>query len=150
MIQLNLGSGDTRVQDHVSVDLHTAADVKHDLTTPLPYDDNSVDRIYSSHVIEHFTRAEWEFVRRDWLRVLKPGGIMELRCPDIIKLARLILESDDIELQIQRIYGQQGSEGQLHKNGFTAHSLALSFPGTDWRTLKPGSEYELHMEFTKR
>jgi predicted SAM-dependent methyltransferase len=54
MIALNLGSGDTRVQDHTSVDLHTAADVQHDLTTPLPYADGTVDRIYSSHVIEHF------------------------------------------------------------------------------------------------
>jgi len=150
MIALNLGSGDTRVQDHISVDLHTDADVKHDLTTPLPYKDGSVDRIYSSHVIEHFTRAEWEHVRRDWLRVLKPGGVMELRCPDMEKLCVLFLGGEDRELQLQRIYGQQGSEGQLHKNGFTPESLVNSFPDCTWRILPASSDYELHMEFIKR
>jgi predicted SAM-dependent methyltransferase len=150
MIKLNLGSGDTRVLDHIGIDLHPAADIQHDLTTPLPYRDGTVDRIYSSHVIEHFTRREWEFVRHDWPRVLKPGGIMELRCPDIAKLCQLLLDGVDVALQIERIYGQQGSEGQLHKNGFTPARLKASFPDMDCRLLKPSSDYELHMEFTKR
>jgi SAM-dependent methyltransferase len=150
MIQLNLGSGDTRVADHISIDLHPGADIQHDLTTPLPYVDGTVDHIYSSHVIEHFTRKEWEFVRHDWLRVLKPGGVMELRCPDMEKLCRHFLNGNDPELQLQRIYGQQGSEGQLHKNGFTADSLIASFPNCVWRMLKPSSDYELHMEFIKQ
>jgi predicted SAM-dependent methyltransferase len=57
MIKLNLGSGSNRMQDDfVNVDLHVAADLQHDLREPLPYDDGTVDEIYSCHVIEHFTR----------------------------------------------------------------------------------------------
>jgi predicted SAM-dependent methyltransferase len=148
MIKLNLGSGDTRIQDHISVDLHTAADVKHDLTTPLPYDDGSVDEIYSSHVIEHFTRKEWDFVRQDWARVLKRGGIMTLRCPDILKLCQLFA-ADQHPIRIEQIYGQQGSEGQLHKNGFTASILQQSFPDFEMRVMPPGSDYELHVRLIK-
>ena len=82
-MNLNLGSGTSRKQDYLSVDLYTPeADVMIDLTRPLPFDDESVDNIYASHVVEHFSRDEWESIRKDWVRVLKPGGAIEIRCPD--------------------------------------------------------------------
>jgi ubiquinone/menaquinone biosynthesis C-methylase UbiE len=148
-IRLNLGAGTSRHKDYISVDFHQEADVRHDLTQPLPYEDNSVDAIYSSHVIEHFTRAEWDGIAKDWARVLKPGGVMELRCPDIRKLCQSVVDDQDIELAITRIYGQQGDDGQLHKNGFTQELLAKSFPNFSYKVLEPSTEYELHMEFVK-
>jgi hypothetical protein len=129
MIKLNLGSGDTRVLDHISVDLHTAADVQHDLTTPLPYA-TALSIGSTPATSSSISPAEWEFVRHDWPRVLKPGGIMELRCPDMPSCASCSWTIVDVALQIERIYGQQGSEGQLHKNGFTPARLKASFP--DW------------------
>ena len=100
-------------------------------------------------MIEHFTRQEWEQIRQDWVRVLKPGGVLEIRCPDIQKLCQLVVIGRDIELHISRIYGQQGDEGQLHKNGFTEELLIQSFPDCSYKVLEPSTEYELHMEFTK-
>lgn len=150
MTKLNLGSGSNRLQDDfINVDLHTDADLQHDLRTPLPFADNTVDEIYSCHVIEHFTRKEWEFVRQDWARVLKPGATIEIRCPDIVKLAEHVLSTDTLPLRIQQIYGQQAHEGEFHKNGFTEQILVDSFPGFTAVLLKPSTDYELHMKLRK-
>lgn len=148
MIKLNLGAGTSRYQDYLGVDLYADSDVQHDLTTPLPYDDDSVDAIYSSHVIEHFTRAEWEMMRQDWARVIRPGGTIELRCPDIRKLCEFYLAEGSSD-RIEQIYGNQSDEGQLHKNGFTKEILSASFPNFEPKELSPSSDYELHMIFTK-
>lgn len=149
MTKLNLGAGTSRYQDYTSVDFHQEADIIHDLTQPLPYEDESVDAIYSSHVIEHFTRDEWENISRDWARVLRPGGRLEIRCPDIVKLCQSVVDTVDLDLSITRIYGQQGDEGQLHKNGFTEEIVARSFPDFTYQVLEPSTEYELHMELVK-
>ena len=53
----------------------------HDITK-LPYEDNSVDLIYSSHTLEYFDREEVIEVLKEWIRVLKPEGELFLSVPD--------------------------------------------------------------------
>jgi SAM-dependent methyltransferase len=48
----------------------------------LNYDDNSVDNIYVSHVIEHFTDQIVQNFFDDATRILKFGGVLRLCCPD--------------------------------------------------------------------
>jgi predicted SAM-dependent methyltransferase len=43
---------------------------------------DSLDYVYSSHVLEDFDRYETELVLREWLRVIKPGGLIVLLLPD--------------------------------------------------------------------
>ena len=149
-MNLNLGSGTSRKQDYLSVDLYTPeADVMIDLTRPLPFDDESVDNIYASHVVEHFSREEWESMRKDWVRVLKKGGAIEIRCPDIIKVCRKVADNPTDPFSMMTLYGGQHAEGEYHKNGFTAESLVESFPGLLSEILDPSTDYELHMRFTK-
>ena len=49
--------------------------------THLNYEDNTVDLIYASHVLEYFDREEVSEVLEEWYRVLKPGGILRLAVP---------------------------------------------------------------------
>lgn len=44
------------------------------------FKDNVLDYIYSSHLLEDFYNTE--AVLREWLRVLKPGGLLIIYCPD--------------------------------------------------------------------
>jgi SAM-dependent methyltransferase len=48
--------------------------------SPLPYEDNSFDVVYSKSVIEHFYYPEK--LVQEMFRVLKPGGLAITLCPD--------------------------------------------------------------------
>ena len=49
----------------------------------LPFKDGSLDWVYSSHLIEDFSRETiWPKLFAEWGRCLRPGGIMVLLVPD--------------------------------------------------------------------
>lgn len=82
-ILLNCGSGSTKWDGWIGVDLDPDADHVCDIRK-LDFDDNIADAICSVHVVEHV--YEWEAgpMLTEWKRVLKPGGrlILELPCMD--------------------------------------------------------------------
>jgi SAM-dependent methyltransferase len=61
---------------------------RHDVLKGLPFADNSVDFIYSSHTFEHFTYSQSLALTKECLRVLKPEGILRLVVPDLEQIAR--------------------------------------------------------------
>jgi predicted SAM-dependent methyltransferase len=90
-IRLELGSGPrVGMEGWISVDLNVSADIQHDLTKPLPLPDESVDAIYSSHMLEHFTypRPMLDLLH-DCRRVLKPGAALKVAVPN----ARIFLDA---------------------------------------------------------
>ncbi|HUV84062.1 MAG TPA: methyltransferase domain-containing protein [Methanosarcinales archaeon] len=85
MIKLNLGSGGRHLPGFLSVDLRWecgSIDCVHDISKPLPYKDNSVSVIFASHILEHFWWQDSEKLLKDWCRVLKPGGYLDVWTPD--------------------------------------------------------------------
>jgi SAM-dependent methyltransferase len=46
----------------------------------LPFEDNSLDFVYSSHLLEDY--ADWDPVLSEWVRVLKVGGSLIVLVPD--------------------------------------------------------------------
>lgn len=150
MLNLNLGSGTNRKQDYVSVDKYCPeADEHWDITSIWPYDDESVDSIYACHVIEHLSRKEFGDFVAEVNRVLKPGGTIEILCPDIVRVCIKFLANVDDPFTMMQLYGLQTSEGEYHKNGFTQESLGRAF--TDYLAFEcvPTDDTELHMRFTK-
>lgn len=57
-----------------------------DATKHLPLPDNSVEVLYTSHMIEHLDREEVKLFLREAYRILAPGGIIRIVVPDIRKL----------------------------------------------------------------
>ena len=55
----------------------------HDLRKPLPWKDNSIDIIYSSHTLEHLSKMEGRMLLKECYRVLKPNGIIRIVVPDL-------------------------------------------------------------------
>lgn len=86
-IKLNLGSGDIKFPGFINIDGKFGNDI-----TKLDYDDNSVDLIYASHVLEYFDQVEVVDVLSEWYRVLKKGGIIRLAVPDFYELSQLYLK----------------------------------------------------------
>lgn len=99
-MKLNLASHGDHKPGYISVDFdHPEAEVKADVTA-LPFEDESVDDIYAAHILEHFRSGNnYEphlsnplnpktvfDALKEWRRVLKPGGRLEIKVPDIDKI----------------------------------------------------------------
>ena len=69
-----------------------------DARKKLPFDDESVDFIYSSHLIEHLRKEEAESVLKECFRILKRDGLIRLSVPDLQVMATSYLkEVKDIQ-----------------------------------------------------
>lgn len=55
----------------------------HDLTKTFPWADSSVDVIYSSHTLEHFSRDDGRRFLAECHRVLRKDGIIRILVPDL-------------------------------------------------------------------
>jgi predicted SAM-dependent methyltransferase len=55
----------------------------HNLTKPFPWRDKSVDVIYSSHTLEHFTKGQGLLFLKECYRCLREGGIIRILVPDL-------------------------------------------------------------------
>jgi predicted SAM-dependent methyltransferase len=59
-----------------------------DLRKPLPYDDLSIDYVYSSHFLEHLSPDDGQKLIGEVFRVLKPRGLVRIVVPDLAIGAR--------------------------------------------------------------
>ena len=88
-IKLDLGGGHRKgTNGWITVDTARECDLYWDLRDGVPFDDNSVDAVYSSHLFEHLTFDEGQALMAEAKRVLKPGGIFSVVVPN----ARLYIE----------------------------------------------------------
>jgi predicted SAM-dependent methyltransferase len=58
----------------------------HDLRRRFPFKDNTVDVVYTSHCLEHFTKEQGMQFLRECHRVLKTNGILRVVVPDLAVL----------------------------------------------------------------
>ncbi len=126
LIRLNIGCGSVKEQGYINIDLHdSSADLIMD-TRDLEYVDNSVDEIYSSHLLEHMGKYEVLPVLKEWARVLKSGGLLKLNLPNLEWcLKNWLAQSEDKRwgLNLDMIFGLQSNPGEYHKTGFSKAHL---------------------------
>jgi SAM-dependent methyltransferase len=138
VLKLNLGCGDKILDGYVNVDVAASRagkrpDVLCDLRALTPFEENTVDEILSVHVVEHFWRWEVVGILKEWARVLKPGGLMVLECPNLKSACEAFLANPEV-------HAGPGQEGQrtmwvfygdpawrdplmVHRWGYTPRSL---------------------------
>ncbi len=121
-IKLHLGCGPNYLEGYINIDKydHSIADFNYDILN-LPFDNNSVVEIYSSHLIEHLSYEEFEKGINEWFRILRKEGKLIMQFPDLIKCMQHFINNKDGKREYWRktIYGLQTNEGHFHKNGFT-------------------------------
>lgn len=109
-IYLEIGAGNKKGKNGwITLDLTPDCDIYWDLNKGLPFSDESVCKIYSSHVFEHFTFKEMQRLLDECLRVLKKGGIFSICVPN----AKLWIDA----------YSNNKS---LNKNQFFGYKLAYN------------------------
>jgi len=88
----------------------------------------SCDEILAQDCLEHFPRCDTKPALAEWHRLLKPGGVLKLRVPNLIGLLELLTAPDrqsiaDQELLVQCAYGTQAYNGDYHQTAFTRRLL---------------------------
>jgi SAM-dependent methyltransferase len=95
--QLEIGPGNYRLQGFESLNILSGPEVDYvcDATKPLPFPEASFDLIYSSHTLEHVPWYLVEKVLKEWVRILKKGGALEIWVPDGLKIAKAFVEGEE-------------------------------------------------------
>jgi SAM-dependent methyltransferase len=121
-IRLNIGCDRTQIAGFLGVDFNP--DVDPDVLAEadnLPYEDNTVDEIYASHVLEHLPYGNTAL--QEWFRVLKPGGMVTVMVPDINEVYTLSKHNG-----VWGPYSQPVDELYINAVAFGASMLAEVIP----------------------
>ena len=122
-VRLNLGCGEDRREGYINIDEYvSSADLRMDIFH-LDFEDGTVDEVFSSHMLEHLGKYEAPKALAEWLRVLRPSGMLQMNLPDLEWTLQQWLntpESHRWGWALDAIYGLQTHPGEHHKTGFNA------------------------------
>jgi predicted SAM-dependent methyltransferase len=97
---------------------------------PLPLEDGCADELFAAHIIEHVHEWEAPALVSEWNRLLKPGGLLIVECPDIEKAAKNLLAGMAPQWCYFPFYGD-GS----HRDPYMCHKFGYT-PATAERLLR--------------
>jgi predicted SAM-dependent methyltransferase len=86
--RLNLGAGSDIQKGWQNVDIHpgegidVVCDVSH-----LAFNDNSIEKIYASDVLEHIMYVKVQATLKEWHRVLASKGTITIKVPSLSTIA---------------------------------------------------------------
>jgi predicted SAM-dependent methyltransferase len=118
-----------RKYDYIFLDAQgfDGVDVVHGVTgaNHLPFDDETFDAVFSSHILEHISYHFEQNVINDWARVLKPGGELHTIVPSWEWVANQIMKAPANRSKALKgmCFAGQINEWDLHYNMFTLDML---------------------------
>jgi predicted SAM-dependent methyltransferase len=127
-MKLDIGCGDTNTQmkgdwTHIDIDEYDGVDIVCDFgKIPLP--DDCADEIFLGDVMEHIPRWRYDEVLPEFARLLKPGGIISIRTPNI-ELAMRAYSNGTLAFPdaLQLIYARGVDDKHQHYHGFSGRTL---------------------------
>lgn len=124
-IYVNLGCGLDHKNGWVNIDALASVkpDIIHDIREELPFESEVVEQVLCQDILEHFTREEVPQIISEISRILKSGGRLEVRIPNLDEIIKKF--SNDKEVRNEFLYGTTAKTGVFgaHKVGFTPISL---------------------------
>lgn len=151
-MKLNLGCGNRHLEGFVNVDMadnwcSKPPDVSTDISKPLPFDDGVADEIHAYHVFEHFYRYDADAILIDWVRVLKPGGLLVLELPCLDKILGIFQHCIKSRLELPEhltlwgLYGdpKYANPAMVHRWAYSISELStmLELNGLKVRSTEP-------------
>jgi SAM-dependent methyltransferase len=131
MLRLNLGSGATPLEGFENWDI-----LKGRPAFPLALPDDSVDELRASHILEHFSHKQVLEVLADWVRVLKPGGMLRIAVPDLSKIVEGYKAGIDANYMAY-LMGGHVDEHDYHRCVFDRGSLEAAMRGAGLVAIHP-------------
>lgn len=145
----------------LDIDPKVEPDIVGSLTDMADVASDSMDAVYSAHNIEHLFAHEVPQALAEFHRVLKPGGFLLLRCPDIQSVCEAVAQDRLLEplytspsgpiSPIDILYGHrrfiaEGNHYMAHKVGFTYKVLTSGLVRAGFQSIYGGrilDRYEL-------
>jgi predicted SAM-dependent methyltransferase len=120
VVKLHLGCGMKYIESYKHVDIIEAPhiDYNNSVDDLSDFEDNSIDLIYASHVLEHFGRYEVEDVLKGWYRILKDNGLIRIAVPDFAAVVRIYAQEglkDGFSGIVGLVCGGQKNNYDYHK-----------------------------------
>lgn len=145
MKKLHLGVGKVYLHGWTNVDIFSSvqADLYCDVTH-LPFERESYDLIYASHVLEHVHRHMVVATIQHWREILKRGGTLRMAVPDFAAVCQRYTKTKNLPELMGLLYGGQNYPKNSHtvifdyaylteclvKAGFSITKISR----WDWRT----------------
>jgi SAM-dependent methyltransferase len=92
--KLEIGAGGGRHAGFETLDITARRNVDYiaDASKRLPFKDDTFEVVYASHVLEHLPWYRLEQALQEWVRVLKPGGALEIWVPNGLEICRVFVD----------------------------------------------------------
>ncbi len=132
--------------------------LKMDATKLKEVEDNYLEHIYASHLLEHISHRDILSILKLWYNKLQVNGKITLNVPDIEWAARQVIRFENmqpIESSVYTtfegnnglqsiIYGTHAHEGEIHKSAFTKTSLKELLEKIGFRNITISQVFEAH------
>lgn len=152
---LNLGCGSERIEGAINIDIVDSfkPDLVCDFRGPLPFEPESVSKVYLFHVIEHLPKKIHADLLENINRVLVLGGVLYVSYPEFTRCARYFIDNHKGQREFWEatIYGRQTQPFDYHISlMYTPHfvSLLKSY-GFDVETQSETEEWNTICKCTK-
>ena len=183
---LHIGCGKNILKDWINIDILSKKEIcksygleekdvdgtiyQYDIFN-LPFEAGSVDKILSESNLEHLSFVEEGKIFKEFNRILKKGGVLEICVPDFEKLVKMWLGAkDDFKDfyttdednhwfgQYERnfterwgmltacLFGNQAHLGQFHKNAYTKQKLLNIYNKLEFKNLVLTEEKHLRSQ----
>ncbi len=95
---LEIGCGGSRIDGFETLNIVAGRNVDYvaDASRKMPFKDETFEVVYASHILEHIPWYLVEDTLRDWVRVLKRGGRLEIWVPDGFKICKTLVEAEEL------------------------------------------------------
>lgn len=124
--KVNLGCGLDKKEGFLNIDINGFhdPDLVCDVTNLQVLPTGYYEYAMAKDVLEHIQRPRIENTLREWNRILKIGGILELQVPNVIGLLTLLTKKKNRSPTMQQkllqcLFGTQAYDGDFHYCGFT-------------------------------
>ncbi|MBD3338486.1 MAG: methyltransferase domain-containing protein [Candidatus Lokiarchaeota archaeon] len=94
-IKIHFGGGSEKLDGFLNTDI--LGKIPINISKKLPFPDQSVDIIYSCHVIEHLYYKDFKFFMKEAHRVLKEDGLHIIMTPSLEKLFEILYHKEELK-----------------------------------------------------
>lgn len=137
-MKLHLGCGKVYIPGFIHVDVipYKHIDYVRSVDDLDNFENNSIELIYASHILEHFKRNEVLDTLDEWYRILKIDGTLRIAVPDFEKAVRVYQKNKDIDEILGLLMGGQTYDYNFHHIVFDFEYLKKQLEKVGFKNIK--------------